>query len=60
MNTTALEGFRSDADALCTVLGAAERIAGNDQGLGKLLAHARGLAEGLSNDIDVELETHAG
>lgn len=56
---TKLEGFRCDADAICAVLTAAERIAEKDMGLVKLLAHARGLAEGLSNDIDVELETRA-
>jgi len=53
-----LESLRQDADAIDTVLSAAQRIAESvqDEGLSRLLSHARSLAEGLSNDIDVKAE----
>lgn len=59
MNTmmTDLEALHMTAESLATVIEAAERIAADsDPALARLLAHARALADELTNDLDVHVE----
>ncbi|MBZ0072252.1 MAG: hypothetical protein K8I04_11085 [Gammaproteobacteria bacterium] len=52
-----LEGLQLTAEALASVIEAAERLAANtDPMLARLLAHARALADELTNGLDIEAE----